>query len=64
MKRGIGIGALIAIGLVVWWLMRSKQTQASELWPGATYVAESEYEKLHKTVPITASVEKVLEVYG
>ena len=64
MKRGIGVGTVVVIGLIVWWLTRSKQTQASELLPGATSVVESEYEKLHKTVPITASVEKVLEVYG
>ena len=61
-----GIGAIAIIGLAVWWLtQRQKQAQASELLPGATYVteSESEYEKLHKTVPITQYVEKELIVF-
>ena len=67
MKKGIGAGTLVVIGLIAWWLTRSKQVQAAGLLPGQTYPAEygeSEYEKLHKTVPITQWVEKELIVYG
>jgi len=63
-----GIGAIVIGGLVVWWLtQRQKQAQAAELLPGKTYptdLGESEYEKLHTTVPITASTERLFEVYG
>ena len=58
MKRGVGIGTVVIIGLAVWWLtQRQKQ--------GASGMSEvSEYEKLHTTVPITASTERLFEVYG
>ena len=63
-----GIGAIVIVGLVVWWLtQRQKQAQAAELLPGQTYpteYGESEYEKLHKVVPITASTSRLFEVYG
>ena len=59
MKRGVGISTVVIIGLVAWWLMqRQKQAQAS----GMSEV--SEYEKLHTTVPITASTERLFKVYG
>ena len=62
-----GIGAIVIGGLVVWWLaQRQKQAQAAELLPGKTYptdLGESEYEKLHKVVPITQYVEKELRVF-
>jgi len=58
-KRGVGISTVVIIGLVAWWLMqRQKQAQAS----GMSEV--SEYEKLHTTVPITASTERLFKVYG
>ena len=61
MKRGIGIGTIVVIGLIVWWLtQRQKQAQASGIPPGEM----SEYEKLHTYVPITASTERLFEVYG
>jgi len=65
-KRGIGIGTLVVIGLIAWWLSRNKQAQAAELLPGQTYpteYGESEYEKLHKVVPITRYVEREIPVY-
>ena len=56
-----GIGAIVIIGLVVWWLtQRQKQAQAS----GMSANKLDEYEKLHTTVPITASTERLFEVYG
>ena len=56
-----GIGAIVIIGLVVWWLtQRQKQAQASGMPTGEM----SEYEKLHTYAPITASTERLLEVYG
>ena len=62
-----GIGAVVIVGLVVWWLtQRQKQAQAAELLPGKTYpteYGESEYEKLHKVVPITEYIEKELIVF-
>ena len=61
MKRGAGIGTLVVIGLVIWWLtQRQKQAQASGIPPGEM----SEYEKLHIMVPITAKTERLFEVYG
>ena len=61
------IGAIVIGGLVVWWLtQRQKQAQAAELLPGKTYpteYGESEYEKLHKVVPITRYVEREIPVY-
>ena len=59
MKRGVGIGTVVIIGLAAWWLaQRQQQAQAS----GMPEV--DEYEKLHTTVPITASTERLFEVYG
>ena len=66
MKRGIGIGTIIFIGLVVWWLTQSKQARAAELLPRQTYpseVGETESEKLHKVVPITEYIERQIPVY-
>ena len=64
MKTGLGIGGLILIGLLVWWLNQRKEAQAAELLPGETYPAEeSEYEKLHKVVPITRYVTKEIPVF-
>ena len=61
MKRGVGIGTVVIIGLVVWWLtQRQRQAQAS----GMSASGMSEYERLHTTVPITASTERLFEVYG
>ena len=58
MKGSVGIGTVVIIGLAVWWLaQRQKQ--------GASGMPEvSEYEKLHTTVPITASTKRLFEVYG
>jgi len=54
-----GIGTIVIIGLVVWWLtQRQKQAQVS----GIPEI--DEYKKLHTTVPITASTERLFEVYG
>ena len=64
MKRGIGIGTIVVIGLIVWWLTQKREARAAELLPGATYLTESEYERLHMIVPITASTERLFEVYG
>ena len=57
MKRGIGIGTIVIIGLIVWWLTRNRQAEAAD-------VGESEYEKLHKVVPITEFVKKEVPVYS
>ena len=62
-----GIGTIVIIGLVVWWITRSRQARAAELLPGQTYpaeVGESEYEKLHKIVPTTRYVEREVPVYS
>ena len=62
MKKDVGIGTIVIIGLIIWWLMqRQKQAQAARLSPGAG--DETEYEKLHTTVPITRFVEKEMPVY-
>ena len=58
MKRGVGIGTAAIIGLAVWWLAQRQKQEAT----GMPEV--SEYEKLHTTVPITASTERLFEVYG
>ena len=66
MKKTSGIGALVVIGLIAWWLTRNRQAQAAGLLPGKTYptdYGESEYEKLHRVVPITQYVEKELIVF-
>ena len=66
MKRGIGIGTLVVIGLIAWWLGRNKQAQAAELLPEQTYpteYGESEYGKLHKVAPITRYAEREIPVY-
>ena len=61
MKRGVGIGTVVIIGLAAWWLtQRQRQAQAS----GMSANEMDEYERLHTTVPITASTERLLEVYG
>ena len=62
-NKGTNIGWVIVIGFVIWWLTRSKQAQAAGLLPGETYPYESEYEKLHRVVPITEYVEKELPVF-
>jgi len=55
----------VAISAVIFWLVKrqSDKTQAAELLPGETYVAESEYEKLHRVVPITKHIEVEIPVY-
>ena len=59
-----GIGAIVIIGLLIWWLSQRKEAQAAPLLPGETYPAEeSEYEKLHKIVPITRHVTKEIPVF-
>ena len=58
MKRGVGIGTVVIIGLAVWWLAQRQKQEVS----GMPEV--SEYEKLHTTVPITANTERLFEVYG
>ena len=55
-----GIGAIVIVGLVIWWLAQRREAQASGMPTGEM----SEYEKLHTYVPITASAERLLEVYG
>jgi len=55
MKRGIG--TIVIIGLIVWWLTQRQEARAIGLAP-KTYISESEYEKLHTYVPITRWVEK------
>ena len=58
------IGTIVIIGLIVWWLtQRQKEVQAAEVLPSKTYPAESEYEKLHRVVPITRYMEKEIPVY-
>ena len=68
MKAAGGIGVLVAIGLIVWWLsQRQGQAQIAELLPGETHpteFGESEYEKLHPVVPITEHVTKEMPVYN
>ena len=64
MKRGPGIGTIVIIGLVVWWLTQRREAKAAGLLPAETYPYESEYERLHKVVPITAWTERLFEVYG
>ena len=61
MKMAGDIGALVVIGLLVWWLTRSKQARVAGL-PTTSEI--SEYEKLHTYVPITAKTERLFEVYG
>jgi len=59
------IGTIVIIGLIIWWLtQRQKEAQAAELLPSKTYPAESEYEKLHRVLPITKYVEKQIPVYS
>ena len=59
MKVAGGIGILVIIGLIAWWLTQQKQAQAT----GLPIDEMSEYEKLHTTVPITRYVEKEMPVY-
>jgi len=61
--KGIGIGAIVVIGLIAWWLTRSKQAQAATGAPSGEVSGLSEYEKLHITVPITRYIEKELVVF-
>lgn len=64
MKKGIGIGGLVLIGLAVWWLTKGKEAQAAPLLAGATSPSyPSEYELLHTTVPITGYAEKQIQVF-
>ena len=59
MKQSISI--IVIIGLVIWWLMRrQKQAQVAGMSAGGM----DEYKKLHTTVSITASTERLFEVYG
>jgi len=59
-----GIGTLLIIGLIMWWLWQRKPAQAAELLPGAIYPPEvSEYELLHRVVPITEYREEVVPVF-
>ena len=65
MKRGISIGTVVIIGLVIWWLtQRPKSIQTTKITPMRFYPQGSEYEKLHKVVPITRYVERQIPVYG
>ena len=57
MKTAGGIGTLVIIGLVVWWITWDRQAKAAEY-------GEPEYEKLHKVVPITRYVEREMPVYS
>ena len=63
MGKGIGIGAIVVIGLIAWWLTRSKQAQAATGVPSGEVSRLSEYEKLHTYVPITRHIEKELVVF-
>ena len=63
MVKGISIGMMVIIGLVVWWLIQRQEVQAIALAP-KTYIRESENEQLYVPLPITASTERLLEVYG
>ena len=53
-----GIGAIVIVGLVIWWLTQQKQAQASSM------PEMDEYKKLHTIVPITTNTERLFEVYG
>ena len=56
----------VAISAVVFWVVKrqSDKTQAAGLLPGAIYpTTESEYEKLHRVVPITKHIEVEIPVY-
>ena len=63
MKKGMGMGGLVLIGLLAWVLTQKKPAQAAELLPGATYNEPSEYELLHKVVPITKYVTKEIPAF-
>ena len=64
MKRGISIGTVVIIGLVIWWLtQRPKSIQTTEITPMRFYPQGSEYEKLHRVVPITKHIEVEIPVY-
>ena len=57
---------IAAISVVVFWLVKrqSDKVQAAGLLPDAIYpTTESEYEKLHRVVPITKCVERQIPVY-
>ena len=65
-KDMTSIIVVAAISVVVFWLVKrqSDKAQAAELLPGAIYpTTESEYEKLHKVVPITKHIEVEIPVY-
>jgi len=52
-----------AISVVVFWLVNQRLRKAQALGvPAADEMTE--YERLHTTVPITASTERLFEVYG
>jgi len=61
MKKGLGIGGLVLLGFLIWWLgQKAKEARAAEA-PAEAYV--SEYERLHAIVPITKYVEKKIPVF-
>ena len=64
-KDMTSIIVVAAILAVVFWRAKrqSDKVQAAGLLPSATYPYESEYEKLHKVVPITKYVERQIPVY-
>jgi len=60
-----GIAKIVVVGVLVgvaWWVTR-RIAEGKPIIPTATE-AMSEYEKLHKVVPITKFVEKEIPVYG
>ena len=60
MTSVIVIAAILA---VVFWRAKRQSDKAVGPLSGATYPYESEYEKLHKVVPITKYVERQIPVY-
>ena len=61
MKRGMGIGAILLIGGLWLILRKPAEAQAATLLPYPSY--PSEYELLHKVVPITKYEEKKIPVF-
>ena len=65
-KDRTSIIVVAAILAVVFWLVKRQldKAQAAGLLPGAIYpTTESEYEKLHRVVPITKHIEVEIPVY-
>ena len=58
--KGTAVGTLVIIGLIAWWLMRRARPAPTGVVP---LPYESEYEKLHKVVPITKHIEVEIPVY-